>query len=132
MYLIDTSAWILTLRKGTSKKLQSEVREWIENNEVATSGIIRIELFQGCRNDRELSQLSDGMEGLVSIGLDDEQFTELAKRGFELRRSGVTVPVTDLIIAMQAKVANAILVHADWHFENIKAVFGIQTLNYVS
>jgi predicted nucleic acid-binding protein len=132
MYLIDTSVWILTLRKNASEELQSSVREWIEDNVVITSGIIRVELFQGCRNERELQQLSDGMDGLISIGLTGHQYSDLAIKSFELRRRGITVPVPDLIIAMQAKISNSILVHADSHYEKIKAAFDIETLNYLT
>jgi predicted nucleic acid-binding protein len=128
MYLIDTSAWILVLRKGGPKNIQQKIPQWLEDNQVVTSGIIRVELFQGCRNEDELNKLRDGMSGLSSISLTEENYTELAIIGFKLRRGGIRVPVPDLIIAMQSRISNSILVHADAHYERIKEMFEIETL----
>jgi predicted nucleic acid-binding protein len=45
--LIDTSAWILALRKEVSSRAIYEVDRRIEGNRAATAGIITLELLSG-------------------------------------------------------------------------------------
>ncbi len=51
--------------------------------------------------------------------MQDEVFLKAAVMGSELRREGITVPSTDLIIAASAINSKSILYHIDNHFDMI-------------
>ncbi len=48
-----------------------------------------------------------------------------------LRRRGVTVPFTDLLVAAVAAGAEAVLVHRDRHFDSIAAHVGLKVESHV-
>jgi predicted nucleic acid-binding protein len=51
---------------------------------------------------------------------------------FNLRRKGVTVPYTDIMIAACAEKAEATILHADSHFDLISREIGVNVESYVS
>ncbi len=61
----------------------------------------------------------------------DQHWEEAGRWGFELRRRGVTVPFTDLLIAAVAAGAVAVLVHRDRHFDSIAAHVGLKVESHV-
>ena len=131
MYLIDSSVWIPALRKDGPPSIQEEIRKWIKDNVVSTNGIVRIELMGGCRTDEQLTALQERLRGLYSITIAEEHFAEAGVMHFKLRRQGITVAVTDLLIAASARSADHTLVHADSDFETIRSVFPMTTINKV-
>ncbi len=131
MYLIDTSVWIPALRKDGPPSIQEEVRKWIRDNVVSTNGVVQIELMGGCRTDEELTALQESLSGLHSITIAEEHFADAGLTHFKLRRQGITVAVTDLLIATSARSADHTLVHADSDFEAIRSVFPVTTISKV-
>jgi predicted nucleic acid-binding protein len=130
-YLIDSSVWIPTLRNDGPKSLKLRVRDWVMENRVAITSIVKVELISGAANDQDLEFLQDQLRGLSSILLSEDQFEEAGRTGFELRKQGITVPAADLIIAMAASVGGLTLVHADKHFEVIRTVLPIKSLSFL-
>jgi len=59
------------------------------------------------------------LEGLEWLPLSDECWTRAAALGFNLRRSGITVPLTDRLVAVIARVHGAEVLHCDSHFDLI-------------
>ena len=104
---------------------------WILENVASTNGIVRIELMGGCRSDEELNALQERLSGLESITITEEHFADAGMKHFRLRRQGITVAVTDLLIATSAQLADHTLVHAYSDFEAIRSVFPMSTINKV-
>ncbi|KKK75360.1 hypothetical protein LCGC14_2874480, partial [marine sediment metagenome] len=48
------------------------------------------------------------------------------KIGFKLRRTGINMPLTDILIAAVASHYNYLLLHRDKHFPLIKGVMGLR------
>lgn len=128
-YLIDSSLWIPTLRNDGPKNLKLRVRDWVLEDRVAITSIVKVELISGATSDQDLASLLDQLRGLSSILLSEDQFEEAGRIGFELKKRGMTVPAADLIIAMAASVGGLTLVHADKHFEDIRMVLPIKSLS---
>ena len=60
------------------------------------------------------------MLGLLQLlPLSDKIYDDAAHLGYRLRRSGVTVPVVDLVVAAAAMEHNAVVVHLDSDYELI-------------
>ena len=98
MILVDSSAWIEFYRPSGDQRVASTVAKVIEEDMVCTNGIFRaFHWLKFGHNDFDLA----------------------SKMGFDLRRGGVTVPATDLIIAASAIHADATVYHLDSHFDQI-------------
>ena len=118
-FLIDTSAWILALRKNFAPPLKERIDHVLRDNEVFTTGFIVLELLGGVKTELEYKRLKSRLDALDSIATDDTLWQNACELAFHLRRKGVTVPNTDILIAACAIHAKATLIHADKHFDSI-------------
>lgn len=121
MILIDSSAWIEYYRSSGDRRAQEAVAEAIEDDQAAVNGIIRVEILGFAPDELRLRQLTSDFDGYHQISLGPEDFHLASSIGFHLRRQGITVPATDLIIAASSIRADARLYHLDRHFEQIAA-----------
>lgn len=49
LFLIDTSAWILGLKRNSSPQIKNILMEILDKDQSATTGIIILELLQGTK-----------------------------------------------------------------------------------
>ena len=118
--LIDTSAWILALRKGDSLRAKDEVDRQVLENRAATSGIIMLELLSGTRTKREYQELKEDLGALIQLETPAKIWERASHLAYALRRKGITVPSTDILIITAIAMENGcILLHADRHFDLI-------------
>jgi predicted nucleic acid-binding protein len=119
--LIDTSCWIEYFRH-----YESEVAERIETlileDRAATTGIVLSELLQGARTNAEMSRIGASLEALVWVETDERLYARAGEIGFKLRRKGVTIPITDCIVAAAAESAGGNLLTLDGHFGEIDSL----------
>ena len=54
------------------------------------------------------------------IDSDKKLWDESCRLAFSLKRKGISVPYTDIVIAASSILTNALLIHADRHFDLIK------------
>jgi predicted nucleic acid-binding protein len=114
LYLIDTSVWIHALvRRTPITRTHQRVAELIEAKLATTTPIVRLELLRGARDRAAYVRIQQTLAPLAQLPLDDATIGDAAELGFSLRREGVVVPTTDLLIAASAIRAGAILVHLD-------------------
>jgi len=90
-------------------------------DQVAITGIIRLELLSGARSDQEWLLVSRVLSGLHLLPVEERIWEQEAQMAYRLRRIGVTVPSTDLLIAAVAEEAGAVVLHRDRHFDLIAA-----------
>jgi len=115
---LDTSVWLDVLPpSGTNTDLRDRVDSLLAADRVATTGMVRLELLGGARTDQEWDTLNDHLSALHQLPLEDDTWHDAARMSFQLRRQGVTVPFTDLIIGAVAVNADAVLLHRDRHFD---------------
>jgi predicted nucleic acid-binding protein len=112
--------------------LRDRVDELLAADRVAITGIVRLELLGAARNDQEWDQLNDHVSALHQLPVEDETWQEAARIGFQLRRQGVAVPYTDLIIGAVAIKTNSVLLHRDRHFDMIAQSVPLQVESYLS
>lgn len=121
-FLIDTSVWLEVLppeRKANA--LRQQVDALLAADQVATTGMVRLELLGGARTTAEQSRLASLLAALHLLPIGEGLWNEAASLGFSLRRQGVVVPFTDLLIATVAIAHGASLLHRDRHFDLIAA-----------
>lgn len=103
MVLLDTSMWIEALRPGGRSDSRKRVDVLIANDEAVWCDVVRLELWNGARGEREHRDLRFLESTIVCLPTDqhvwDESF-DLARRA---RARGLTVGASDLIIVACAK-----------------------------
>ena len=131
LYLIDTSVWIFTLRKNPIPGLKRRIDRLLAENAVAIMGMIKLELLGGVKTEAEHHRLRSRLDALHIIETDAGLWDEASVLAFQLRRQGLTIPYTDLLIASGALRANAIIIHADRHFDEIARRSPLQVESHV-
>jgi len=116
--LVDSSAFIEFSRGGDSA-VANAVDEALAEGRAAVCSVVVAEVLSGCRSPAEYRSTGILLEGLEWLPLSDECWTRAAALGFNLRRSGITVPLTDRLVAVIARVHGAEVLHCDSHFDLI-------------
>ena len=118
-YLVDTSVWIFALRRNAPTAVAQRVDEILNLDLVVTCGLIELELLGGTSSVAEFDRLRARLAGLHRFPIDPVDWANAARRAFDLRRSGVTVPFTDALLAALAQRHRATILHADRDFDHI-------------
>jgi predicted nucleic acid-binding protein len=129
--LIDTSVWVRYLRRNPGPEIVRRVREWLTAGRAATTEIVQIELLQATRTPAEFDRLSATLEALPRLTLEPTTWRAAAHNAFALRRAGIIVPTTDLLIATVAQQDEAELAHLDPHYELMAALLGLRTHSFL-
>jgi tRNA(fMet)-specific endonuclease VapC len=116
--LVDTSVWIQYFNRLDAKSGKS-VEELLREERVVWSGIILTELLQGAKIEREFNAILESMVALPFLKTTQNTWIMAGKISFTLRRKGITIPITDLVIASLALEYNCLIFTLDPHFEKI-------------
>lgn len=116
---IDTSAWILALRKSGPDEAQKKVKNLLDKDLVATCGMIILELLGGAKDKQDYEELLIDLQALDYLKVETKTWLASAKLSFDLRRKGIKVPSTDVLIATLALSYDCQILHDDKHFDMI-------------
>jgi tRNA(fMet)-specific endonuclease VapC len=125
LVLIDTSVWLLSLGKSTQTVVKDRVQKLLEENRVAITPMITLEILGGAKKEEEFIRLKSRLNALHQIQLGEKDWEEAAWIAFRLRRQGKAIPYTDILIATAAIQSQALLLHADHHFGMIAESTGL-------
>jgi predicted nucleic acid-binding protein len=118
-FLVDTSAWILALRKDFIPEIRDRLDQLLEADLVVTAGIIKLEILGGTRTEKEFKLLKKRLDALPLIEINTAVWEAAFDLAFSLRRNGITAPYTDILIAACALGSESTVVHVDSHFDLI-------------
>lgn len=93
------------------------------DEEVCICGIIKAELLHGARSENNYNELLQMMSELYYVPFEESQWENLGKRLYQLRTSGLTVPINDVIIYEICARNNISLRTQDKHFILINKLF---------
>ena len=99
--LADTSAIIEFFRPGGQEQMRQEVSRLLDSGDLAVCGIVVAELLQGVREE-ERQPLLDLLKEAQTWELKLEDHERAGELGNTLRRKGLKIPLSDLIIAALA------------------------------
>lgn len=119
MTLIDTSAWVEALRRDGDEDVRSRVEGLLKNGHAILCDMVILELWNGARGEYERSKLRQITETLDRVPTTDAVWTMANNLATTCRTQGITVPLTDLLIAATARVHRLELLEADSHFRMI-------------
>jgi predicted nucleic acid-binding protein len=115
MTLVDSSAWIHSLRPGGDAAVTARVRFLLETGEAAWCPMIRLELWNGARGVHEKRVLRDMARSVAELDVSQSVWSagyELARKA---RMKGLTAPATDILIAACARHHGVGIEHDDEH-----------------
>ena len=115
--LVDTSVWIEYF--NTLSATANEIEQLIRERRVWGNGIIIVELLFGARTDKEAGSILASINAIPFLDTTKEIWFKAAELGFKLKRKGITIPLSDLVIATCAIEHNLMLFTFDKHFKNI-------------
>ena len=130
--LVDTSAWLLALRKKYLPSVKERIDTLLGEDRVATAGIIKLELLGGAKTESEFYRLKSRLDALFTVETDKSVWERASELAFELRRQGITVPYTDILIASSALKLKAAILHVDYHFDLMAKHTEIKVESFVS
>lgn len=130
-FLVDTSAWILALRKNFIPAVKERIDHLLKENAIITTGMVKLEILGGTKTETEFRRLKRRLDALDSIKSDTSLWEKSYDLAFKLRRKGITVPYTDILIAACALKTGSTVVHADAHFDLMAGNIGLKVESLV-
>ena len=124
-YLVDTSIWVEFLR-GEKIAIKRRLEKLLDENRAVVSGIILAELLTGIHNEQDQRFLEECFLGLPFLETTREIFAGAGKMGATLRKKGITMPISDLLIAALAKTHSLTVLTLDNHFQTLARPLGVQ------
>lgn len=131
IFLVDTSAWILALRKDFLPDVKNRIGYLLKENAIITSGMIKLELLGGTKKEKEFQRLKSRLDALEMVETNTSLWERAYELAYSLRRKGIPVPYTDILIAASALMVDATIVHADSHFDLIAHHCDIEVESFV-
>lgn len=119
--LPDTCVWIDFL-KNRNTPLTIQLEQALLQGEVYTCGVVLYELLQGIRNPSEDQQVQAAFDALVMHEVTAQTWVSAASISSELRKKGVTLPMSDIIIAAVALEHNVTIMTLGQHFQQISGL----------
>lgn len=117
MVLVDTSSWIHFLRTDGEVWTRDRVRAHLLSGDASWCPIVRLELWNGARGEREKTILREFEQSLPELPITDQVWQAAYSLAQAARSNGLTLPATDILIAACARAHQATLEHCDSDFE---------------
>ncbi len=116
--LFDTCIWIdfLRFKDGKAGDLLENA---LKDDAALLCGVIIAELLQGTKSKKETQQLELLFSGVESLPCDESIWHEAGLILQNLRQKGITVPLTDALIAVIAKRHHVAVATIDKHFKHL-------------
>lgn len=124
-YLVDTSVWVDFFR-GNKIAVKKRLEKLLDENRALATGIVLAELLTGISDEKDQRFLEECFLGLPFLETTRGIFDRAGKMGAALRRKGITVPLTDLVIAALAKTHGLTILTMDNHFHILARPLNVQ------
>jgi len=118
--LIDTSAWVHFFRSGEGL-VSDEVARLVGSGNAWIAGPVVAELLHGTRSPRERRELAVLLGTLPYADVERGDWETAGDTLRGLREKGLTVPLSDVVIATVAKRLNLAILAVDWHYDELPA-----------
>lgn len=124
-FLVDTSVWVKCFR-GLDKALSERISSLVLEERVFASEIIIMEILRGAKSDKEYNMLYQDFLALPQLTIGHDVWEMAWKTAYKIRKSGINVPMVDVIISAIAMRYKCILMHSDKHFNLIAKHTGLR------
>ena len=115
--LIDTSVWI-DFFKGTPP-VKALLEKLMAEDTVFTAGPILYGLLQGIKSPEERKQVKEAFMATHYLEIKPDDWEGAASLASNLRAKGITIPMTNILIAHLAKANHLEVLSFDLHFDQV-------------
>jgi tRNA(fMet)-specific endonuclease VapC len=123
--IVDTSIWVEYFKNNPETARIIDIG--LDNNEIYIIGPVVAELLQGVRTPRERETISKLIGAIPFFDCEMKDWADAGCISSSLRKSGISIPLIDLVIYSVAKNNNALIYTKDKHFNLIPDVKLFQT-----
>jgi hypothetical protein len=116
--LIDTCAWVAFLRSGQGA-LASKVAQALSDDTAMLCGVTVTELLQGAKGTKEKQQLDFLFANVPCLPVEPSDWVTAGHTLQALRTQGITLPLTDALIAAVAKRKAVPVLTIGAHFQHL-------------
>ena len=117
--LIDASAWIEVMRGTASSALKEKVTRSLESGTAAMSEPVWLELTRGVKGKKESERLLSLRRLCAWLAFTDACWDKANLIARSCTRSGVNVPLGDILVAACSRTHSVALIENDRHFAMI-------------
>ena len=118
--LVD-SCWYIEHLKHRVDPMQ-ELATIAMTRDMATCGIIRCEVGRGLKDPALLRKFDARWDVMLYVPTDNKLWADAEALLWKLDRQGITLPLTDVVIACCARRIGAVVLTHDGHFDLIPGI----------
>jgi predicted nucleic acid-binding protein len=115
--LVDSNVFIVLLKRGRDPA--SLLLEWAGNRNLATCGMVRLEVLRGITLPKSHRNTSAFFDVMINVPSSNRLWEDAAELAWKLDRKGTVIPGTDVVIAASAMRLGAAILTSDRHFQHI-------------
>lgn len=119
--LADTCAWIDYFKPGPSA-LKGSLEKLLLHGRVFVCGPVLYELTQGVKSAKERFAVMDALQSLDYLEMTGHLWVRAGELSSTLRKSGKTIPFSDVLIATIALENNLSVITIDKHFRDVQGL----------
>lgn len=119
--LVDTSAWVEFFKQRTSP-VSDRVADLVRADRTVTTGVVLAELLHGARGARERERIIRTLGSLPYWETTREDWLRAGDLLAGLRAHGVTVPLTDAVLAALCLGHDVPILTLDRHFSQVEGL----------
>jgi len=119
--LPDTCAWIDFFNARTTP-LSAALEAALLSGAICTCGIVKYELVQGVKSKKEEQVLFAALQAVEHLEMTEPLWIKAGQQAGRLRKQGITVPLSDILIAMLALENKTSVLTIDRHFSLIEGL----------
>lgn len=113
--LVDSNVYIGLLRRGLDPV--EILGGWIGHGDLATCGMIRLEVERGLKIEKIRRRLGGFFDVLINVPTTNKIWEQATSTAWTLGRGGITLPAQDILIATCAHEIGAAVLTDDEHFD---------------
>ena len=118
--IADTCIWIEYFR-GRSP-ISNELKRLIQKGETIITGLVVFELLQGAKNKKDADLIKEVTQAVPVVEMTLKTWLAAGDLFFDLRRKGITLPPSDVLLSAIAIENNCSLFSTDNHFNHIPKI----------
>jgi tRNA(fMet)-specific endonuclease VapC len=119
--VVDTSVWIEFFRSSDTPH-SMYLKRLLREGSVILQGLILAELLQGIKTRKESGIVKKALQKLPYIEMTREVWEKAGEISSALLRKGVTIPLSDVIVASCAVSEGFEILTLDSHFKKIPGI----------
>jgi len=119
--IVDTSVWVEFFRRPDAD-ITLRLKKLLRERKVVMVGMVLAEILQGVKAPREAGLVRESLEKLPYLETTRAEWEKAGEISASLRKGGITVPLSDLIVAALALSGDLEIFATDPHFEQVRGL----------